>query len=133
MCIDARCISINTREGAQPYIKRRRNRREGVAMASNQSTRSSLSEPAPLSTEKVNAELAEIVVFVDSRAEAAAILEFAGVLAQEHGTHLTAVFMQPEPAATSPEMFARGKGMLGVIDAHQARLEGIEADRRALF
>ena len=102
-------------------------------MASNQSTRSSLSEPAPLSTEKVNAELAEIVVFVDSRAEAAAILEFAGVLAQEHGTHLTAVFMQPEPAATSPEMFARGKGMLGVIDAHQARLEGIEADRRALF
>src|SRR5258708_547963 len=87
----------------------------------------------PVSTEKVNAELAEMVVFVDGRTEAAGILEFAGVLAQEHGSHLTAVFMQPDPAATSPEMFARGKGMLSVIEAHQARLEGIEADHRALF
>ena len=102
-------------------------------MASNQSTRSSLSKSAPVSTEKVNAELAEMVVFVDGRTEAAGILEFAGVLAQEHGSHLTAVFMQPDPAATSPEMFARGKGMLSVIEAHQARLEGIEADHRALF
>jgi len=102
-------------------------------MASNQSTRSSLSESAPVSTEKVNAELAEMVVFVDGRTEAVGILEFAGVLAQEHGSHLTAVFMQPDPAATSPEMFARGKGMLSVIEAHQARLEGIEADHRALF
>jgi len=102
-------------------------------MASNQSTRSSLSEPAPVSTEKVSAALAEMVVFVDGRTEAAGILEFAGVLAQEHGSHLTAVFMQPDPAATSPEMFARGKGMLSVIEAHQARLEGIEADHRALF
>ncbi len=71
-------------------------------MASNQSTRSSLSEPAPVSTEKVSAALAEMVVFVDGRTEAAGILEFAGVLAQEHGSHLTAVFMQPDPAATSP-------------------------------
>jgi nucleotide-binding universal stress UspA family protein len=102
-------------------------------MPSNQSTRPSLPEPGPLSTEKVNAELAEIVVFVDGRTEAAGILEFAGVLAQEHGSRLTAVFMQPEPAATSPEMFARGKGMLSVIETHQARLDGIEADHRTLF
>src|SRR6266478_5302809 len=126
-CIDAGCIGINIREGArsgaQPCNKRSRNRREGEAMASNQSTRSSLSKSAPVSTEKVNAELAEMVVFVDGRTEAAGILEFAGVLAQEHGSHLTAVFMQPDPAATSPEMFARGKGMLSVIEAHQARLD----------
>jgi nucleotide-binding universal stress UspA family protein len=60
-------------------------------------------------------------------------LEFAGVLAEEHGARLISVFMQPEPAATSPEMFARGKGILEVIDAHRAQLEGIEADHRALF
>ncbi len=60
-------------------------------------------------------------------------MEFAGVLAQEHGAHLTAVFMQPEPAVTPPETFARGKGMLSVIEVHRAQLEGIEADHRAQF
>jgi len=50
-----------------------------------------------------------------------------------YGAHLTGVFMQPEPAATPPEMFARGKGMLNVIEAHQAQLERIEADHRHLF
>jgi len=77
--------------------------------------------------------IGEIVVFVDGRAETAGILEFAGVLAQEYGAHLTAVFMQPLPASTSPEMFARGEGILHVIEAHSAQLEGIEADHRARF
>jgi nucleotide-binding universal stress UspA family protein len=102
-------------------------------MASNQSTWSRLSEPAILSAEKGAAQLGEIVVFIDGRTDTAGILEFAGVLAEEHGARLISVFMQPQPAATSPEMFARGKGILEVIDAHQARLKGIEADYRALF
>jgi nucleotide-binding universal stress UspA family protein len=102
-------------------------------MASNQSMRSPVTEPAPMSIDKGVAQLGEIVVFIDGHAEAAGILEFAGVLAQEHGARLISVFMQPEPAATSPEMFARGKGILEVIDAHQAQLKGIEADYRALF
>ena len=88
---------------------------------SNQSTSSSLSEPAPSSTGKGAAGLGEIVVFVDGRTATPGILEFAGVLAQEHGAHLTAVFMQPEPAVTPPETFARGKGMLSVIEVHRER------------
>ena len=102
-------------------------------MASNQSTRSPQSEAAALSNDKGAAGLGEIVVFIDGRAETAGILEFAGVLAQEHGARLTAVFMQPEPAVTPPETFARGKGMQSVIEAHRAQLEGIEADHRARF
>jgi nucleotide-binding universal stress UspA family protein len=102
-------------------------------MASNQSVRSPVTEPAPMNIEKGVAQLGEIVVFIDGRTETAGILEFAGVLAGEHGARLISVFMQPQPAATSPEMFARGKGILEVIDAHQAQLKGIEADYRALF
>ena len=102
-------------------------------MASNQSTWSPQSEAAALSNDKGAAGLGEIVVFIDGRAETAGILEFAGVLAQEHGARLTAVFMQPEPAVTPPETFARGKGMQSVIEAHRAQLEGIEADHRARF
>jgi nucleotide-binding universal stress UspA family protein len=75
----------------------------------------------------------EIVVFVDGRTENAGILQFAGVLAQEHGAHLTAVFMRPPPESTSPEMFARGEGILDVIETHRAQLEGIEAGHRARF
>jgi len=75
----------------------------------------------------------EIVVFVDGRAETAGILEFAGLLAQEYGAHLTAVFMEPLPASTPPEMFARGEGIPQVIEAHQAQLKGIEAGHRARF
>jgi hypothetical protein len=86
-----------------------------------------------LSNDKGAAGLGEIVVFIDGRAETAGILEFAGVLAQEHGARLTAVFMQPEPAVTPPETFARGKGMQSVIEAHRTQLEGIEADHRARF
>src|SRR2546427_12688776 len=87
----------------------------------------------PLSTDKRTADLGDIVVFVDGRSETAGILEFAGVLAQEHGAHLIAVFIQPEPAVTPPETFARGTGILKVIEAHRAQLEGIEADHRTLF
>lgn len=77
--------------------------------------------------------LGEIVAFVDGQTETAGILEFAGELAQEHGSHLTAVFMQPLPDSTPPEMFARGEGISHVIEAHQAELERIEADHRARF
>jgi nucleotide-binding universal stress UspA family protein len=102
-------------------------------MASNQSTWSAQSELTPLSTDKGTAQLGEIVVFIDGNTETAAILEFVGVLAEEHAARLTAVFMQPVAAAKPPEMFARGKGMLSVIEAHRAQLEGIEADYQALF
>jgi nucleotide-binding universal stress UspA family protein len=88
---------------------------------------------APLSTEKGTAELGEIVVFIDGHTETAGILEFAGILAQEHGARLISVFLQPEPAATPPEMFARGDGILNVIEVHQAQLARIEAGQRALF
>jgi nucleotide-binding universal stress UspA family protein len=101
-------------------------------MASKKST-SSQPEPAPLGIGKGAAELGEIVVFIDGRAENAAILEFAGVLAQEHDARLISVFMQPEPVATPAETFARGKGMKSTIDVHQARLARIEADYRSQF
>src|SRR5258708_21578940 len=101
-------------------------------MANEQSTWSP-PEPAPLSIDKGTAELAEIVVVIDGRSETAGILEFAGILAQEHGAHLTGVFMQPEPAVTEPERFARGKGMQSVMKVHRAQLEGVHADYRALF
>jgi nucleotide-binding universal stress UspA family protein len=102
-------------------------------MASNQSMRSPLPEAAALSPDKGRAGLGEIVVFVDGRTEAAGILEFAGVLAEEHGARLVSVFMQPEPTVTPAETFARGKGMLRVSEVHRAELEKIEGDRRALF
>ncbi len=102
-------------------------------MASEQSTWTPPPQPAPLSSDKGVAELGEIVVFIDGRTETTGILEFASVLAQEHGAHLIGVFMQPEAEFTPPETFARGKGIPKVIEAHQAQLEGIEADHRALF
>ncbi len=102
-------------------------------MASEQSTWYQRQEPAPLRTDQSIAELAEIVVFVDGRTETTGILEFAGVLAQEHGAHLIAVFMQPGPSVTPPQTFARGKGIFDVIEAHRAQLEGIEAGHRVQF
>jgi nucleotide-binding universal stress UspA family protein len=102
-------------------------------MASNQSMSSPLPEPADLSPDKGSAAIGEIVVFIDGRAEAAGMLEFAGVLAEEHGARLISVFMQPEPTVTPAETFARGKGMLRVREVHRAQLERIEADYRALF
>src|SRR5882757_2826701 len=65
--------------------------------------------------------------------ETSGILEFAGILAQEHSARLISVFMQPEPTATPAETFARGKGMHSMIEVHQAQLERIEADHRAEF
>jgi nucleotide-binding universal stress UspA family protein len=101
-------------------------------MANEQSTLSA-PEPGPLSVDKGGNGLGEIVVFIDGRTETAGILEFAGVLAREHGARLIRVFMQPEPAATTAETFARGKGMHGVIEVHRAQLERIEADYRTKF
>src|SRR5712691_6977764 len=101
-------------------------------MANKQSV-SSTRERAPLSIGKGAAELREILVFIDGRTETQGILEFAGILAQEHGARLISVFMQPEPTVTPAETFARGKGMQSVIEVHQAQLERIEADRRAQF
>src|SRR6266478_4232891 len=99
-------------------------------MTNEQST---WSPPVPLSTGKGTADLGEIVVFIDGRTETAGILEFAGIVAQEHGARLISVFMQPEPTVTPAETFARGKGMQSVIEVHQAQLERIEADHRAQF
>ena len=90
-------------------------------------------EPAPLSIGNATAQAGEIALFIDGRTQTAGILEFASVLAQEHGANLIGVFMQPEAEITPPETFARGKGIPKVIEAHQAQLEGIEADHRALF
>jgi len=102
-------------------------------MASEQSTSYQPHEPSPLRTDKSIAELAEIVVFVDGRTETAGIFEFSGVLAQEHGAQLIAVFMQPGPVVSPSETFARGKGIFDVIEAHRAQLEGIEASHRTQF
>jgi nucleotide-binding universal stress UspA family protein len=101
-------------------------------MANKQSV-SSPPEPAPLSIGKGAAELREIVVFIDGRTETQGILEFAGILAQEHGARLISVFMQPEPTVTTAETFARGKGMQSTIEVHQAQLERIEAEHMSQF
>jgi nucleotide-binding universal stress UspA family protein len=86
-----------------------------------------------LSTDKGTAELAEIVVFIDGRTEAASILEFAGVLAEEHGSRLVVAFMQPAPTVTPAQSFARGKGIAEVIAVQDAQLESIEANYRTQF
>src|SRR5580704_1585214 len=101
-------------------------------MANEQSTRSPR-ERAPLSIGKGASELGEIVVFIDGRTETPGVLEFAGMLAQEHGARLISVFMQPEPTITPAETFARGKGMRSTIEAHRAQLERIEVEHRAQF
>jgi len=101
-------------------------------MANKQST-SSPAKLVPLGNGKDAAGLREIVVFIDGRTETAGILEFAGMLAQEHGARLISVFMQPEPKATPAETFSRGKGMQATIEVHRAQLERIEAEHRAQF
>jgi hypothetical protein len=68
----------------------------------------------------------EIVAFIDNRSEAASILEFAGLLAEENGARLISVFIQPALALTPPESFARGTGIQDVIKTHQSQLESIE-------
>src|SRR6058998_1865252 len=77
--------------------------------------------------------IGEIVVFVDGQTDPTGIMEFAGLLAQEYDAHLTGVFMRPAPAVTPPEMFARGEGILNVIEARQAEVEETEANHRARF
>src|SRR5260370_16136732 len=101
-------------------------------MANKESTWSP-PEPAPLSVGKGSVELGEIVVFTDGSAEAAGILEFAGMLAQEHDARLISVFIQPEPIVTPAETFASGKGMQSTMEVHRAQLERIEAQHHAQF
>jgi len=62
-------------------------------MANKQST-SSPPEPALLTIEKGPAELREIVLFIDGRTGTSGIVEFAGMLAKEHGARLISVFKQ---------------------------------------
>jgi len=101
-------------------------------MANEQSTWSA-PERAPVSIDKGTAGLREIVVFIDGHTQTPGILEFAGMLAREHGARLISVFMQPEPTVTPAETFARGKGMQSTIEVHRAQLERIEAEHRAQF
>lgn len=101
-------------------------------MTSNQPTSPPLPDEATLKTEK-RAELGEIVVFIDGHIKTPTILEFAGVLAEEHGARLIAVFLQPEPTVTTAQEFARGEGMRDVMEVHEKEIEGIEAHHRALF
>src|SRR5258708_19685613 len=75
----------------------------------------------------------EIVAFIDNRSEAASILEFAGLLAEENGARLISVFIQPALAFTPPESFARGTGIQDVIKTHQSQLESIEGRQRTQF
>src|SRR5258708_12835164 len=105
---------------------------EGAAMA-EECTWYQAYEPTLLRADKSVAELAEIVVFVDGRTETAGIFEFSGVLAQEHGAHLIAVFMQPGPIVSPSETFARGKAIFDVIEAQRTQLEGVEASHRPQF
>jgi nucleotide-binding universal stress UspA family protein len=86
-----------------------------------------------LSTDTGPIEFREIVVFISGHSEASGLLEFAGVLAREHGARLISVFVQPEPALTTAEAFARGKGIQEVTEAHQSELEKIEAGYRVVF
>ena len=94
-------------------------------------TAPNLAEPVPRTTSKP--ELGEIVVFIDNRSEAASILKFAGLLAEENGARLITVFIQPTPAVTSPQTFARGTGIQDVIETHQSQLESIEGRLRTQF
>src|SRR5260221_11770718 len=102
-------------------------------MSSEHSPRSPQVEPALLSSEKNGAaDLREIVVFVDGPTEAAGILEFAGVLAEEHDAHLIGVSMQPEPTTTQPETFVRGTAIADVIERHRDVVEAMGAVHRGL-
>jgi nucleotide-binding universal stress UspA family protein len=102
-------------------------------MASEHSTSSTPPQPSPFSTDTSTIKLREIVVFIDGRSETGSILEFASVLAKEHGAQLIGVFMKPGPVLTTAETFARGKGMGEVDEAHRSELEGIESDHRGVF
>jgi nucleotide-binding universal stress UspA family protein len=102
-------------------------------MATGQRARELEPELFPSAPVRGMAEFGEIVVFIDGWTGSAGLLEFAGVLAEEHGAHLIGVFMQPEAAANTPEMFARGAGILEVIRERQAQLDRTEVDYRTRF
>ena len=68
-------------------------------MANKESTWSP-SQSAPLSVASGNADLREIIAFIDGQGQTAGILEFASMLAQEHDARLISVFIEPEPIAT---------------------------------
>ena len=97
----------------------------------SQYTAPDLAERLPRTARKP--ELGEIVVFTDNRMDAASILEFAGLLAEENGARLISVFVQPSPTVTPPQTFARGTGIQDVIETHQLQLESIEGRQRARF
>jgi hypothetical protein len=73
------------------------------------------------------------VVFTDNRSEAASILEFAGLLAEENGARLINVFVQPPPELTVAQTFARGTGMREVSETQLSQLEGTKVRHKALF
>jgi nucleotide-binding universal stress UspA family protein len=102
-------------------------------MTNDQSTWSPVREPV-WTAGKGSSTLVEIVVFTDNQSEAASILEFAGLLAQENGARLVSVFIQPALAYTPQESFAVGAGMIReVIEVHQSQIESIEGRHRSLF
>ncbi len=102
-------------------------------MISKQSTWSPATEPVRWTTGEGAAGIGEIVVYTDNRSEAASILEFAGLLAEENDARLISVFIQPLPELIPPQTFARGTGIREVIETQQSQLEGTEARHRALF
>jgi nucleotide-binding universal stress UspA family protein len=102
-------------------------------MTVNQLISSGADNPVRRTTGEGAAEIGEIVVFIDNRSEAASILEFAGLLAEDNDARLINVFMQPAAAATPLQTFARGTGIRDVIETHRSQLEGIERRQRARF
>src|SRR5882724_2167442 len=103
----------------------------GVAMASKKPALSPLPEFASMSAGTTA--LGEIVVFIDGRVDAADILEFASALTKEHDARLIGVFMEPASEATPAQTFARGKGVVSVIEEQQAQLGKIVAEHHAQF
>jgi nucleotide-binding universal stress UspA family protein len=87
----------------------------------------------PLSRTSGKPELSEIVVFTDNGSDAASMLEFTGLLAEDYVARLIDVFIEPAPAITSPQTFARGALMQEVIETRQSKLESIEGRHRARF
>jgi nucleotide-binding universal stress UspA family protein len=97
----------------------------------SQCTAPNLAEPVPRTASKP--ELGEILVFTDNRSDAANILEFAGLLAEENGAGLISEFIKPAPVVTPPQAFARGTGIREVIERLELQLENIEERHRARF
>jgi nucleotide-binding universal stress UspA family protein len=94
-------------------------------------TAPNLAEPPARTSGKP--ELSEIVIFTDNRSGAASMLEFAGLLAEDYVARLIDVFIEPAPAITSPQTFARGTLMREVIETRQSKIESIDGHHRARF